>query len=239
MGYGNHSKSLFLSLLLNFCAGLRQHKKRGKQPIRTGNIGHLQTCCSAQRFCLYTKDKVKLVSCLVSYHAFLQSAKVGTIRPIRHRGDPLLAQVAAPVRDPEAVGDLIADLLVTMQAAHGVGIAAPQIGVGSRVIVVASRPNRRYPDAPQMDPVVMINPEIVAQSAEQVWGEEGCLSVPNCRGQVLRSQGVVVRFWDPQGQPQEQEWSGFIARIIQHEVDHLQGTLFVDRQPRQCYQVEA
>lgn len=169
---------------------------------------------------------------MVSYHNSSLPAKAGQPRPILTCGDPRLAEVACPVGDPEAVGDLAADLLVTMAAADGVGIAAPQIGVGLQVIVVASRPNRRYPQAPQMDPVVMINPQILEQSGEQEWGEEGCLSVPARRGEVLRAKTVAVGFWDLGGQWQEQQWSGFVARIIQHEVDHLRGILFLDRQPR-------
>lgn len=117
----------------------------------------------------------------------------------------------------------------TMLQRNGVGIAAPQVYVSKRVIIVASRPNIRYPDAPEMDAVVMVNPLILEKSKSQILGEEGCLSVPNERGQVARAEHIKVRYHTLEGECIETEFSGFPARIVQHEVDHLDGILFVER----------
>ncbi|MDX2272259.1 MAG: peptide deformylase [Cyanobacteriota bacterium] len=156
-------------------------------------------------------------------------------RPICQLGDPILTQPATPITD---VGDpevqrLIADLLETMQEAEGVGIAAPQVGVGLQLLIVASRPNPRYPTAPQMDPLPMINPRLLAASPEQEWGWEGCLSVPNQRGWLARAQSVVVDYTTLTGESARVEWQGFVARIFQHEYDHLQGYVFLQRDPGQ------
>ncbi len=123
----------------------------------------------------------------------------------------------------------IDDLLTLMTTAHGVGIAAPQVGWAARIVVVASRPTLRYPDAPTMAPTVLINPRLVALSDETENGWEGCLSVPGLRGQVPRAAEVEVAYLDRWGQPRCQVWQGFIARIVQHEYDHLEGTVFLDR----------
>ena len=112
---------------------------------------------------------------------------------------------------------------------NGVGIAAPQVYISKRVIIVASRPNPRYPDAPEMNAVVMVNPEVLSFSDETVLGEEGCLSVPDERGLVSRAQKITVRYRTLSGDSVESEFSGFPARIVQHEVDHLNGVLFVER----------
>ena len=112
---------------------------------------------------------------------------------------------------------------------NGVGIAAPQVYVSKRMIIVASRPNPRYPDAPGMDAVVMVNPEILSFSEATLLGEEGCLSVPNQRGEVVRAEQIRVRYQTLSGEVIETAFSGFPARIVQHEVDHLNGVLFVDR----------
>lgn len=156
-----------------------------------------------------------------------------TLFNIAQRGEAILTLVAAPVGDAEFsspwLTGLIEALQNTMLAANGVGIAAPQCYVSKRVIIVASRPNPRYPDAPEMQPIVMVNPEIVAFSQHRLSGEEGCLSVANQRGQVVRAESVTVRFYSVDAQPTELTLSGFPARIVQHEIDHLNGVLFVDR----------
>ncbi|MBE9111685.1 peptide deformylase [Nodosilinea sp. LEGE 07298] len=150
-------------------------------------------------------------------------------------GHPVLHQVAQPVALPMAsVNDrslqqLIDQLLATMKSDHGVGIAAPQLGQALRILVVASRPNLRYPHAPLMDPAVMINPRLVSASDELEMGWEGCLSVPGVRGRVPRHRVVEVEYSDRYGQPQHQVWEGFVARIFQHEADHLEGKVFLDR----------
>ncbi len=150
-------------------------------------------------------------------------------------GHPVLSQVAQPVKLPAAVASdgplqqLIDQMLDAIRAANGVGIAAPQLGHALQVLVVASRPNLRYPHAPKMDPVVMINPRLVAASDDLELGWEGCLSVPGVRGRVPRHRAVEVEYCDRYGQPQHQVWEGFVARIFQHEADHLEGKVFLDR----------
>jgi peptide deformylase len=152
-------------------------------------------------------------------------------RPILQMGDPGLRQLAAPIGDilSPAIQTLIDQLLVIVHQTNGVGIAAPQMGERVQLIVLASRPNLRYPNAPIMAPLAVINPQIVAVSEALVSGWEGCLSVPDQRGWVPRHQSVTVAGLDRSNQPQTLELTGFIARIFQHEYDHLQGVLFPDR----------
>ena len=151
--------------------------------------------------------------------------------PLLTLGDPVLRQIAQPVVavDDGAVQQLIDQLLATVRTANGVGIAAPQLGHSLRILVIASRPNLRYPHAPLMEPTVLINPRLVAASDEMEMGWEGCLSVPGVRGQVPRHQTVEVEYCDRHGQPHRQIWEGFVARIFQHEADHLEGKVFLDR----------
>lgn len=155
------------------------------------------------------------------------------ILPVAQRGEDILKLKAMHVADSEFKSEwlqqLASAMFATMSERNGVGIAAPQVYISKRVIIVASRPNPRYPDAPEMDAVVMVNPEILAFSQETCLGEEGCLSVPNERGQVERAQLVTVRYQTLNGDVVETVYEGFPARIVQHEVDHLDGILFVDR----------
>lgn len=155
----------------------------------------------------------------------------GQILTIAQRGENMLTQTAQIVGDPlqPDIQTLIQNMHTTMLAANGVGIAAPQVFQSLRIIIVASRPNPRYPNAPLMEPMAMINPEIIWQSQQTCWGEEGCLSVQDTRAQVARAEHLKVRYLNPQGTTIEAEYSGFVARIIQHEVDHLDGILFVER----------
>lgn len=158
---------------------------------------------------------------------------MSTVLAVAQRGEAILKLHAAPVAEHEfgsAWLHSLADAMhATMQARSGVGIAAPQVYVSKRVIIVASRPNLRYPDAPHMDAVVMVNPEILSFSEDQLLGEEGCLSVPNERGQVARAAKILVRYFTLDGMQADSEFSGFPARIVQHEVDHLNGVLFIER----------
>jgi len=158
---------------------------------------------------------------------------MSVILPVAQRGEEILKLKAASVTDAEFNSEwlqqLASAMLATMLERNGVGIAAPQVYISKRVIIVASHPNLRYPDAPEMDAVVMVNPEILAFSQAACLGEEGCLSVPNERGQVERAQSIRVRYFTLNGEKVEAEFSGFPARIVQHEVDHLDGVLFVDR----------
>jgi peptide deformylase len=146
------------------------------------------------------------------------------IRPILKYGDDVLHQPAQPVQAITAdVTQLIDDLIETMYAAPGVGLAATQIGVPLRVFVVDISIGR--------DPnglIVMVNPEFVERDGMQL-EEEGCLSVPGFNATVVRPERVVVKGIDRSGAEQRREGSGLLARAFQHEIDHLDGTLFVDR----------
>ncbi|PRD26919.1 UNVERIFIED_CONTAM: def2 [Trichonephila clavipes] len=158
---------------------------------------------------------------------------MSVILPVAQRGEEILKIKAATVAQGEFNSEWLLQLASAMHATmlerNGVGIAAPQVYISKRVIIVASRANPRYPNAPEMDPVVMVNPEILEFSQATCLGEEGCLSVPNERGEVERAQAVKVRYYNLQGEVVETNFEGFPARIVQHEVDHLDGVLFVDR----------
>lgn len=146
-------------------------------------------------------------------------------------GNPVLRQRSQPVENgtSDRIQTLIDNLITTAIATNGVGIAAPQVAVSERVFIVASRPNLRYPHAPIMEPTAMINPEMVAHSDETVKGWEGCLSVPGIRGLVPRYQSITVEYRDRHDHLQRQVFTDFVARIFQHELDHLNGLVFLDR----------
>jgi peptide deformylase len=146
------------------------------------------------------------------------------IRPILRYGDPALHAPARPVEavTPD-VDRLVDDMLETMYAAPGVGLAAPQIGVPLRIFVVDPSLGR---DAARV--IVMINPEFVTREGMQ-FEDEGCLSVPGFNATVVRPARVIVRGLDRHGEPHEREGTELLARAFQHEMDHLDGTLFVDR----------
>lgn len=151
------------------------------------------------------------------------------IREILKMGDPRLLRVARPVTafDTDALHLLVHDLLETMLAADGAGLAAPQIGVDLQVVVFgADGPNPRYPDAPEVPRTVLVNPVITPLGAEEEEGWEGCLSVPGLRAVVPRFARIRYTGFDPYGDPIERSASGFHARVVQHEVDHLLGTLY-------------
>ena len=146
-------------------------------------------------------------------------------------GHPHLRLLAKPiddVRDP-TIQTFIDDLLLFVEEVGGMGIAAPQVDVSLQLFIMASKPNSRYPRAPVMPQTVVINPEIIASATEQEKGWEGCLSVPGLRGLVPRATHIKVRYLTREGDTVETGYDGFIARIFQHELDHLRGTLFTDR----------
>lgn len=124
---------------------------------------------------------------------------------------------------------LISIMMLAVAKAGGVGIAAPQINHSVRIFIMCSKPNARYPDAPLMTPTAIINPEIVHYSKEKLKDWEGCLSVPSMRGLVPRHTQIKVRYFDQQGKQHSKNLTGFIARIFQHELDHLNGLTFIDR----------
>jgi peptide deformylase len=146
------------------------------------------------------------------------------LRPIVKYGHPILQDKAAPVATVSAEVDAVIDDMVTaMHAAPGIGLAAPQIGVGLRICVIDLSVGRRAEDLR-----VMINPQFVEREGTQL-EEEGCLSLPGFTATVLRPKRVTIRALDPQGREQFVEGKELLARALQHEVDHLDGTLFVDR----------
>ena len=151
------------------------------------------------------------------------------IHAILKMGDPRLLRQAQPVtafNTPELHG-LIADMAETMAAAHGAGLAAPQIGVDLQLVIFGTdAPNPRYPEAPVVPRTVLINPVITPLDAEQADDWEGCLSVPGLRGVVPRWQHIRYQGFDLAGQPIDREAHGFHARVVQHECDHLHGVLY-------------
>ncbi len=153
------------------------------------------------------------------------------VRPVLKMGDPRLLEISSPVDpvDPEALAPLLADMWDTMAAENGAGLAAPQIGVMQRVVIFGYQTNPRYPGAPPVPETVLINPEIepLGEIREQGW--EGCLSVPGMRGVVPRYRDIRYRGFDQYGNPIEREASGFHARVVQHECDHLDGILYPQR----------
>jgi peptide deformylase len=131
--------------------------------------------------------------------------------------------------DNPAIQQIIAEMRVALAATLGVGLAAPQINQLKRIIIVASRPSTRYPNAPLMQPTVMINPTFQALSDDKEKDWEGCLSIPGIRALVPRYKTINVQYADEQGTPVEQQLEGFVARIFQHEADHLDGKVYLDR----------
>jgi peptide deformylase len=151
-----------------------------------------------------------------------------SIREILKMGDPRLLRVAKPVDafDTPELHALIADMFETMHAAHGAGLAAPQIGVDLALVIFGFGSNQRYPDAPPVPETVLINPQIEPLSDVEEEGWEGCLSVPGLRAVVPRFARIRYTGFDPQGRRIERDAEGFHARVVQHECDHLIGKLY-------------
>ncbi len=157
------------------------------------------------------------------------------ILKVAHMGHPVLrakarALAASEIRSGE-VQRLIDDMLDTMREYHGIGLAAPQVHESVRLFVAGFSPEGNEVDPEDDDPPLMalINPEITAIGREQAVDWEGCLSIPDIRGRVPRARNIVVRAYDRGGKRVEINASGFVARVIQHETDHLDGVLFFDR----------
>ena len=146
-------------------------------------------------------------------------------------GHPILQQIATLVTEfntPE-LDALIVDMLDTMTELNGVGLAAPQIGVSLRVIIFGVEATPRYPDVEPVPQTVLINPEITLLDESQEDGWEGCLSVPGLRGLVPRYKKIAYRGFDQYGGQISRQASDFHARVVQHEVDHLDGILYPQR----------
>jgi peptide deformylase len=160
-----------------------------------------------------------------------KEAIVTTLLSISLLGNPILRQVAKPVEDitDRSIQDLIDNMIDTCEDANGFGIAAPQVYVPLRVFIVFSRPNERYPGIPNLGPIPIINPSIVSASDGVEKGWEGCLSIPGIRGLVPRHKSVQVSYTNREGKQEERIFDDFVARIFQHEYDHIDGVVFLDR----------
>jgi peptide deformylase len=154
-------------------------------------------------------------------------------KPVRiaQLGDSVLRLQAKRIEDVDsgAIVTIIEEMLDILFESNGVGLAAPQISESVCIVIVASRPSQRYPKAPEMEPVVMLNPrfEVLSQTMKKDW--EGCLSIPGIRALVPRFEKIKITYLDRQGEQQEWIVDDFIARIFQHEYDHLKGLVYLDR----------
>jgi peptide deformylase len=146
-------------------------------------------------------------------------------------GHPHLRRRAEAVNDISTTKTqlLLDELLAFVLTKNGVGIAAPQVDINLRLFIMCSRPSSRYPLAPEMAPTFVINPEIVWRSDDIEKGWEGCLSLPGIRGLVPRHHAIKVQYTSRSNQTIEAEYTGFIARVFQHELDHLDGIVYIDR----------
>lgn len=151
------------------------------------------------------------------------------MREIKQIGEKILQQKAEIVRDIGSKKELIKDMIKIMRDNKGIGIAAPQVGVSERVVVIEIDKNERYPDAAPYPFTVMINPEIEYLTDEVEEGYEGCLSVPGIRGIVPRCKYVRVKYLDESGSIKEDILESFPAKVVQHEIDHLEGIVFIER----------
>jgi len=150
------------------------------------------------------------------------------IKPVLKMGEPVLLEVANPVDqfDTPELHALIQDMQDTMAHLNGAGLAAPQIGVSLQVVIFGFEKNQRYPDADEVPFTVLLNPQLTPLSDEQEGGWEGCLSVPGMRGMVPRYANLRYQGVDQYGAAIDRTVSGFHARVVQHECDHLQGILY-------------
>jgi peptide deformylase len=150
---------------------------------------------------------------------------------IRQLDDAVLRMMAARIEDVKSLelAEIIAQMLSLLADSRGVGLAAPQIGYSVCVVIVASKPTSRYPNAPLMNPVVMINPTFQPLSDEQEKDWEGCLSIPGVRALVPRYRAIEVKYTDVNNALITLQLTDFVARIFQHEYDHLQGMVYLDR----------
>ena len=145
---------------------------------------------------------------------------------LRYYGDPILRRRAMDVRTfDQSLAEVAAQLLEAMEREDGVGLAAPQVGLDLRLLVALAM---REPGDEEAQPVIMVNPEILERSHDTWVYEEGCLSIPGIRGDVTRPLTIKVRYQDVHGKEHTVETEGMFARILQHEIDHLDGKLFID-----------
>lgn len=151
-----------------------------------------------------------------------------TVRRIVTLGAPVLRKPAKKVsKFDKDLQELVQDMVETMLQAEGVGLAAPQVGVPQRVVVIQLPEDDDHPQAGQL--FVLVNPEILSLSEEAEAGDEGCLSIPNIIGEVVRARQVTVQAQNTRGKHIQLTVDGFLARAFQHEIDHLDGVLFIDK----------
>jgi peptide deformylase len=147
------------------------------------------------------------------------------VRDILVYPDPFLSRKAAPVaKMDDRIKELIKDMFETMYRSEGIGLAAPQVGVGKRVIVVDVSPSDKT-----AVPIALVNPEIVGTEGPVEMCVEGCLSVPGVQGEVPRPETIVVQGLNQEGEPVTLRVGGILSRCLQHEIDHLDGVLFIER----------
>ncbi len=146
-------------------------------------------------------------------------------------GEKVLRQKAKKVKDinSKEINAIIEKMIYCVKKSKGVGLAAPQIFESYQILVISSHPNERYPNAPLMENEVLINPKIISKSKEKEKGMEGCLSIPGIRAQVSRYKKIEVEYTSRKGTLKRVVFEDFIARIFQHEYDHLKGKVYLDR----------
>lgn len=156
---------------------------------------------------------------------------MGKLRSIIELGDKRLRVKSKAVSFPLKKSDkaLIKDLIKTCKEKDGVGIAAPQLGINKRIFIIWSRPTKRYKEIESFGPIALINPIIRSTSKRKINGIEGCLSIPGLRGRVSRFQNIQTEYRNEKGERIKTIFKDFIARIFQHEFDHLEGVVFLDR----------
>lgn len=155
------------------------------------------------------------------------------IRPIFETPDPVLRQISKPVETfDDELKTLVADMFETMYAAPGIGLAAVQVGVPIRLLVIDLQEPEEEDGEPVRDPKVFINPEILWHSDHEVPYTEGCLSVPEQYAEVMRPDRIRAKWQDAEGKTYEEEIDGLLATCLQHEMDHLNGVLFIDHLSR-------
>jgi len=164
----------------------------------------------------------------------MSRARKGEVLEVATIGNPVLRQQARPLSPDEicseATAILVADLIATMEALDGIGIAAPQVGESVRLAIIEiPEESSRYPGMPAQGLSIFANPRITVLDETEQFYWEGCLSVPDLRGLVARPRSVRVDYFDLEARPCSLEAEGFLATVIQHEFDHLDGVLFIDR----------
>jgi peptide deformylase len=150
------------------------------------------------------------------------------VRPVLKMGDPRLLQQSVPVTqfDTPELNNILLDMRDTMEALNGAGLAAPQIGIGLQVVIFGVKRTPRYPDAEEVPYTILINPALTMLDKDMEDGWEGCLSVPGMRGLVPRYTQLRYQGYDQYGKPIDRSVTGFHARVVQHECDHLAGILY-------------